>query len=167
MKNRSRTRPLLLLTALLVALTAVAAGGSSASRSGVAGAQHTLKAARLTVRSTDYGKSLFGPSGKVLYVFDADRRNKSRCYGDCAAAWPPLLTKGNPIAGPGVKAGLLGTTRRANGRLQVTYDGHPLYYYVGDPVGKVLCQHVDEYGGLWLIIKPNGMPNMAKSPHMM
>ena len=161
MKNRSRTRPLL-LTALLVALTAaVAAGGSSASPSGTAGAKHTLKAARLTIRSTPYGKSLFGPSGKVLYVFGADRKGPSHCYGGCAAAWPPLLTKGKPIAGPGVKAGLLGTTRRTNGRLQVTYNGHPLYYYRGDPVGKVLCQHVDEYGGLWLIIKPNGMPNTA------
>jgi len=118
--------------------------------------------ARLTVRSTKYGKSLFGPSGKVVYVFGADRGSISHCYGVCAKAWPPLLTRGRPLAGPGVRAKLLGTTKRKNGRLQVTYNGHPLYYYSADRVGKVMCQHARMHGGLWLIIKPNGQPNRAK-----
>jgi predicted lipoprotein with Yx(FWY)xxD motif len=120
-------------------------------------------AARLSVRSTPYGKALFGPSGKVLYVFGADRGSVSHCYGVCATAWPPLLTKSRPIAGPGVEAKLLGTTKRKNGSLQVTYNRHPLYYYSVDKVGKVMCQHVNMHGGLWLIIKPNGQPNTAKS----
>src|SRR5215813_14221400 len=81
-------------------------------------------AARLTVRSTEYGKALFGPSGKVLYVFGADRGSTSHCYGVCATAWPPLLSTGAPIAGSGVRATLLGTTKRKNGTLQVTYGGH-------------------------------------------
>jgi len=119
-------------------------------------------AARLTVRSTEYGKALFGPSGRVLYVFGADRGSTSHCYGVCATAWPPLLTKSAPIAGPGIQAKLLGMTKRKNGALQVTYNHHPLYYYSADKVGKVMCQHANMHGGLWLVIKPNGQPNTAK-----
>ena len=119
-------------------------------------------AARLSVRSTAYGKALFGPSGKVVYVFGADRGSTSHCYGVCAAAWPPLLTTGPPLAGAGIEAKLLGMTKRKNGTLQVTYNGHPLYYYSADKVGKVMCQHANMHGGLWLIIKPTGRPNTAK-----
>jgi predicted lipoprotein with Yx(FWY)xxD motif len=119
-------------------------------------------AARLTVRSSEYGKTLFGPNGKVVYVFGADRGSTSRCYGVCAKAWPPVLTTSRPIAGPGVQAKLLGTTRRKNGKLQVTYNRHPLYYYSADKVGKIMCQHARMHGGLWLIIKPNGQPNTAR-----
>jgi predicted lipoprotein with Yx(FWY)xxD motif len=118
--------------------------------------------ARLTVRSTVYGKAVFGPSGKVLYVFGADRGSTSRCYSVCATAWPPLLTRGKPVAGPGVKASLLGTTKRKDGTLQVTYNRHPLYYYSADTRSKIMCQHARMHGGLWLIIKPNGQPNTAK-----
>ena len=119
-------------------------------------------AARLTVRSTEYGKALFGPSGKVVYLFEADRGSTSRCYGVCAKAWPPLLTTPGPLAGPGVEARLLGTTKRRDGTLQVTYNGHPLYYYYEDTRAKIMCQHANMHGGLWLIVKPNGQPNMAK-----
>jgi predicted lipoprotein with Yx(FWY)xxD motif len=119
-------------------------------------------AARLSVRSTEYGMALFGPSGKVVYVFGADRGSTSHCYGVCAKAWPPLLTRGAPLGGAGVQAKLLGTTKRKNGTMQVTYNRHPLYYYEADKVGKIMCQHADMHGGLWLIIKPNGQPNPAK-----
>jgi predicted lipoprotein with Yx(FWY)xxD motif len=139
--------------ALLVAVVAVAASAHAAS---------STSAARLTVRSTEYGKALFGPSGKVVYVFGADRGSTSRCYRVCAKAWPPLLTNGAPVAGRGVEAKLLGTTKRKNGALQVTYNGHPLYYYSEDKIGKIMCQHANMHGGLWLIIKPNGQPNTAK-----
>jgi predicted lipoprotein with Yx(FWY)xxD motif len=142
--------------ATVVLVAAVVAGVASAQ------AAPSTAAARLTVRSTEYGKALFGPSGKVMYVFGADRGSTSHCYGVCAKAWPPLLTNGRPIAGPGVHANLLGTTKRKNGRLQVTYNHHPLYYYSADKVGKVMCQHANMHGGLWLIIKPNGQPNTAK-----
>jgi predicted lipoprotein with Yx(FWY)xxD motif len=142
--------------AALVVVVAVAAG-LEASALGASSA-----AARLTVRSTEFGKALFGPSGKVVYVFGADRGSTSRCYGICAAAWPPLLTSAAPRAGAGVEAKLLGTTKRKDGTLQVTYNGHPLYYYSADKVGKVMCQHANMHGGLWLIIKPNGQPNTAK-----
>jgi len=84
----------------------------------------------------------------------------------CAKAWPPLFTTGAPLGGAGVRAKLLGTTKRTDGTLQVTYNGHPLYYYEGDKVGKIMCQHANMHGGLWLILKPSGQPNMAKGKHM-
>ncbi len=140
---------------MVVVLAAVA--GVTASAQAAPGT-----AATLSVRSTEFGKALFGPTGKVVYVFGADRGSTSRCYGVCATAWPPLLTSAAPLAGSGVEAKLLGTTKRTNGTLQVTYNGHPLYYYSADKVGKVMCQHANMHGGLWLIIKPNGQPNMAK-----
>jgi predicted lipoprotein with Yx(FWY)xxD motif len=144
------------LAAAAVVLSAVMAVAAT-SRAGAEAAT------RLSVRSTEYGKALFGPTGKVLYVFGADRGSKSHCYGVCAAAWPPLLTTAAPLAGPGVQAKLVGMTKRKDGRLQVTYNSHPLYYYSADKVGKVMCQHANMHGGLWLIIKPNGQPNTAKS----
>ena len=154
MKDRLRTmRPgLLAMVAVVAAVTGLAASAQAAPGA----------AARLSVRSTEYGKAIFGPSGKVVYVFGADRGSTSRCYGVCATAWPPLLTSAKPLAGTGVQAKLLGTTKRKDGTLQVTYNGHPLYYYSADKVRKVMCQHANMHGGLWLIIKPNGRPNTAK-----
>ncbi len=95
--------------------------------------------------------------GEAFYLFGKDR-GPSRCYGSCARAWPPVLTKGGPVAVGGVKQKLLGTTRRKNGRKQVTYAGHPLYYYVDDAPGRILCHDVSEFGGLWRVVKPNGRP---------
>ena len=119
--------------------------------------------ARLTLRSSEYGKVIFDSRARVLYVFSADRGSTSNCYGACAKAWPPMLTKGAPTAGPGVSAKLLGTTKRKNGSLQVTYNGHPLYYYEADMRGKIMCQHANMHGGLWFVVKANGTPNKAKS----
>src|ERR671935_3045858 len=99
---RTRSRMVLLgvaATALtLVALASILAASQAAPTA----------AARLPVRSSEYGKTLFGPSGKVLYVFGADRGSTSHCYGVCAAAWPPLLTKGAPLAGTGVDSEAVG-----------------------------------------------------------
>ena len=107
---------------------------------------------------SEYGKVVADAKGEAFYLFDKEDGPKSECYGACAAAWPPVLTKGKPRAGKGVKASLLGTTKRKNGKLQVTYAGQPLYYYVDDSPGTILCQNVDEFGGLWLVVKPNGAP---------
>ena len=106
--------------------------------------------------SSQYGQVLFGGNDQAIYYFDKESGSKSECYGACAAAWPPVLTEGNPQAGSGAQAGLLGTTERDDGTTQVTYDGHPLYYYVDDPKGEVLCHNVDEFGGLWLAVQGNG-----------
>jgi predicted lipoprotein with Yx(FWY)xxD motif len=112
----------------------------------------------IKVVDSDYGRVLADRKGEALYLFDKEQTKTSRCYGACAAAWPPALTKGEPRAGSGAVQRLLVTTRRRDGKLQVTYRGHPLYYYVRDTPGNILCQNVDEFGGLWLVVKPDGSP---------
>jgi predicted lipoprotein with Yx(FWY)xxD motif len=157
-----------LVAAVVVAAVAGSAGSSLAGmRSGDRGGAARIPAhARLTVRSSQFGKAIFDSHARVLYVFSADHGSRSACYGVCARAWPPMLTKGAPTAGPGVHANLLGTTKRKDGSLQVTYNHHPLYYYSADKPGKIMCQHANMHGGFWYIIKPNGQPNKAKGPHM-
>jgi predicted lipoprotein with Yx(FWY)xxD motif len=115
------------------------------------------KGARVKVVSSDYGSVIADDKGEAFYLFDKESSKKPRCYGACASVWPPVLTKGKPVAGSGAKQSLLGTTKRSNGKLQVTYAGHPLYYYVDDSPGTILCHDVEEFGGLWLVVKPNGM----------
>jgi predicted lipoprotein with Yx(FWY)xxD motif len=107
------------------------------------------------VRS-QFGRILGDRRGQAFYLFDEEKSKRSECYGRCARAWPPVLTKGRPRAGRGVRARLLGTTRRRDGRMQVTYRGRPLYYYVDDGPGRVLCHNVEEFGGLWLVLRANG-----------
>ena len=113
--------------------------------------------ASLVVRASDFGRVLFDGSNRALYAFTRDPRGgRSTCYGACAAAWPPYLVTGSLRAGTGAKQSLLGTTRRRDGRRQLTYAGRPLYYYAHDPVGKILCQNVREFGGLWLVVRGSG-----------
>jgi predicted lipoprotein with Yx(FWY)xxD motif len=114
--------------------------------------------ATVQLLSSQFGRILADGKRQAFYAFDREKSSKSRCYGACAKAWPPVLTKGKPKAGPGARKSLLGTTKRRDGKLQVTYNGRPLYYYSGDSPGKVLCQNVREFGGLWLVVKPNGSP---------
>jgi predicted lipoprotein with Yx(FWY)xxD motif len=105
--------------------------------------------------SSQYGQILADRRGQAFYLFGKDSR-LSQCYGDCAHRWPPVIAKGTPQARQGAQSRLLGTTRRRDGRLQLTYRGHPLYYYDADSPGRVLCQNVSEFGGLWLVIRSNG-----------
>jgi predicted lipoprotein with Yx(FWY)xxD motif len=111
----------------------------------------------VTARESAYGRILFDGRGFALYAFTRDKRGRSACDGACAAAWPPYIAGARPRAGDGVDGSLLGTTRRRGGGLQVTYGGKPLYYYVGDrrPL-QVLCQDVVEFGGRWLVVRPDG-----------
>jgi predicted lipoprotein with Yx(FWY)xxD motif len=132
-----------------------AAGGNErASESG----RETRTPAGTEIKAADskYGSILFGPSKRAIYLFDKETSVASRCYGACAEAWPPVLTDGGARAGDGVKADLLGTTKRRDGTVQVTYNRHPLYYYVDDPPGEVLCHNVEEFGGRWLVVDPDG-----------
>ena len=111
----------------------------------------------ITVRSSDYGRILFDGRGKALYAFTRDGRGRSRCSGACATAWPPFVVSRKPRAAAGVKGSLIGTIRRGDGKLQVTYGKRPLYFYVGDrKPGQVLCQNVKEFGGLWLVVRAGG-----------
>jgi predicted lipoprotein with Yx(FWY)xxD motif len=112
----------------------------------------------ITLRDSEFGSMLFGPRRQAIYVFERDSKGESACYGECAAAWPPVFTKGKPRAGRGVRAKLLGTTRRRGGKRQVTYAGRPLYYYAHEGPGEVLCHNVDLNGGLWWVVGPNGKP---------
>jgi predicted lipoprotein with Yx(FWY)xxD motif len=114
--------------------------------------------ASVKVMKSRYGRMLFDGRGRALYLFTREASSsKSRCYGDCAAAWPPFLTHGRPWAQAGARASVLGTTRRRDGRTQVTYKGQPLYYYVTDrKPDQVTCQDVAEYGGTWLVVSPSG-----------
>lgn len=108
--------------------------------------------------SSQYGHIVADARGQAFYLFGKEDSGRTECYGACATRWPPVLVKGQPAAGPGAQSRLLGTTRRHGGRLQLTYAGHPIYYYAGDSPGRVLCQAANEFGGLWLVLRPSGKP---------
>jgi predicted lipoprotein with Yx(FWY)xxD motif len=148
---------LVLATCGLVLASGCGDGGSADARpeSGAPNAS-TARGAALNVVSSQYGRVVADAKGEALYLFTKDGRGKSQCYGDCAKAWPPFLTKGRPRAGKGISASRLGTVRRRDGKLQVTYKGQPLYYYVQDKPGVILCQNVTEFGGDWLVVAPSG-----------
>jgi predicted lipoprotein with Yx(FWY)xxD motif len=128
--------------------TAGGGGNDPASKPGI----------EITTADSQFGEALFDADRRPIYYFDLEQTKTSECYGDCAAAWPPVLTEGEPQAGGGADAKLLGTTKRDDGSTQVTYAGRPLYYYVDDPPGQILCHNVVEFGGTWLAVQPNGDP---------
>jgi predicted lipoprotein with Yx(FWY)xxD motif len=128
---------------------APSASSTSVSSAGVAAA--------VKVMHTQYGSVLVDGHGRAIYLFTRDRRSSSRCYGACARRWPPFLTAGRAVAGTGAQGTLLGRSVRHDGTAQVTYAGHPLYYYVGDHrPGEVLCQGVEEFGGTWYVVTRRG-----------
>src|ERR671934_1769208 len=135
-----------LALAALLATSLMAVASSAAS---------STTAATVSAHSSRYGRILFDGRGRVLYLFARDRGGRSTCYGACAKAWPPFLTKGSPTALAGVNSKLLGTTKRTDGTLQVTYAKHPLYYFFEDTKpGQIKCQNVSNFGGLWLVAAP-------------
>ncbi|HWF75159.1 MAG TPA: hypothetical protein VG186_17570 [Solirubrobacteraceae bacterium] len=164
-----RRRPALLS---LVSLAAVAVGvagcgGSSAatSSSSAAGAYGAAPAptkaaaggAAVDVTTAKLGQFLVDSKGRTLYLFAADTGTSSTCSGACAGAWPPLTTTAKPVAGTGVTASLLGTTKRADGTTEVTYAGHPLYYYAGDTApGQTTGQALGQFGAPWYVVAPSG-----------
>jgi len=137
----------------LILIVAAAAALSLASSTM---ASERAAAPTLAAKSSRFGKVLFDSRGFVLYAFTKDQR-RSACGGACAQKWPPYVVRNGVRAGAGVKAALLGTVRRGASSRQVTYAGRPLYFYVGDKrPGQILCQNASEFGGLWLIVRPNG-----------
>jgi predicted lipoprotein with Yx(FWY)xxD motif len=141
--------PARLITATLAAAVVVGVFAGSEMAAG--------SKASVTVKASSYGRILFDGRGFVLYGFTRDPRGTSRCSGECAKAWPPFIVKSRPPAGKGVLGARLGVIRRSGGRLQVTYFGRPLYYYVGDRKrGQILCQNVREFGGVWRVVRPTG-----------
>jgi predicted lipoprotein with Yx(FWY)xxD motif len=103
-----------------------------------------------------FGPVLHDGRGQAIYAFTHDRRNRSRCHGECAHDWPPVLTAGMPRAGRRVDPDLLGTTRRADRSRQVTYRGRPLYFYRNEGRRQIFCQNVLSFGGRWLVVRPSG-----------
>ena len=110
----------------------------------------------IRLMESDFGTILADSKRQAIYLFTREKDAESRCYGECAVEWPPVLTKGAPRAAPGIDADGLGTTKRRGGRTQVTYNGHPLYYWYKDPPGEVLCQAVEEFGGFWYVVDKSG-----------
>jgi predicted lipoprotein with Yx(FWY)xxD motif len=103
------------------------------------------------------GQILVDEEGKTLYLFVADKGTASTCYTSCATIWPPVLTNGAPQAEGGAKASLLGTTTRTDGKVEVTYAGHPLYYFIQDKkAGDTTGQGVNGFGALWWVLSPSG-----------
>jgi len=148
---------------ILVALAATLAVGTNGAE---ATNTSTPAHAKLILHKSEFGKVIFDSNGNVVYMFGRDKTATSTCYGICAKAWPPLLTKSTPSVGTGLNANLLGTTKRKDGSLQVTYNHHPLYFYSADMHGKIMCQHAVMHGGIWLVLKANGTPSMAKGKRM-
>jgi predicted lipoprotein with Yx(FWY)xxD motif len=159
------------IAALIGISVAVAACGSSSSAStaastGAAGstasttATATAAAAKGVAIGTATGKDgtyLTGAGGRTLYLWVADSGGMSSCSGACAKAWPPLTTKGKPIAGSGVHAADIGTIKRSDGSTQVTYKGHPLYYFIEDKgKGSITGQGSDAFGAKWWLVSPAG-----------
>jgi predicted lipoprotein with Yx(FWY)xxD motif len=150
-----------IVTALLV--LAILATGSVLASTAVAGPSgptvvaHAAKASTtISTRKTKLGTVLVGPNGRTLYIWVADTRNHSKCAGACARVWPPLLAKGSLRARGGVNPKLLSLTSRKGGR-QVTYNGWPLYYYIGDArPGQTTGQASRDFGANWWVIGING-----------
>jgi predicted lipoprotein with Yx(FWY)xxD motif len=141
---------------IAVALAVAACGGTSSG-------QHRAPAAggpggpSVALASSTLGKILVDAKGQTLYLFQADKGTASTCNGACATAWPPLTTTGKPTVGPGLTASKLGTTKRSDGSTEVTYNGHPLYTFVGDSApGQTTGQGTQAFGAAWYVLSTAG-----------
>src|SRR5262249_52797759 len=133
-------KPLAIAAAVLV-VTAIFAVSASATAHG---------GAVVKTGPSSLGRVLVDSHGKTLYLWAHDKSSKSTCNSDCTEYWPPLVTRGKPVAQAGANAQLLGTTRRSDGRLQVTYAGHPLYYFIKDTKpGQTNGEALTGFGGRW------------------
>jgi predicted lipoprotein with Yx(FWY)xxD motif len=113
---------------------------------------------KVVLGQSQFGRILFNAGNQAIYMFETETTKKPECYGACAKVWPPVYAKGKPRLGPGLRRSLLGTTKRSNGRPQITYGGHPLYYYAHEGPDEVLCHNVVEFGGKWLALRRSGQP---------
>jgi predicted lipoprotein with Yx(FWY)xxD motif len=157
--------------AVAAALVLAACGGSSSSSSSgssstpgygtakpsTSNTSNSSGAASVSTKTSSLGTFLVDGKGRALYLWDADHGSKSACSGACAQAWPPLTTTGTPKASGAVKASLLGTTKRTDGTSEVTYAGHPLYYFAGDTQpGQTTGQGSNGFGAPWWVVTPAG-----------
>jgi predicted lipoprotein with Yx(FWY)xxD motif len=110
----------------------------------------------IVAADSEFGEILYDSNDQAIYIFENDSNGQSNCYGECAAAWPPVFTSAKPQAGEGIDRSLLGTVERRDGRRQVTYDGKPLYFYAHEGPGEVRCHNVNLNGGFWWVLGPDG-----------
>jgi predicted lipoprotein with Yx(FWY)xxD motif len=144
---------LIAAAALCAALLVTAAFGATSSAS----SPQVSKGALVALGKTPLGKVLVDARGRTLYLFDKDTRGRSACYGACVAYWPPLLSTAKPRAAQGVHASLLGVIKRADGKRQVTYGGHPLYRFVGDKrAGQTTGEGLTDFGAAWDAVAASG-----------
>jgi predicted lipoprotein with Yx(FWY)xxD motif len=144
----SVTRGGMVLAAIPVAIAALSLSVS---------ADAAVKRTAVTTTTTTLGKILVDSRGRTLYLFKKDRHGKSACSGQCATFWPPVIASGKPFAGRGVKQALLGASRRKDGRMQVTYDHHPLYRFAEDKKkGQTNGEGVTGFGAKWFAVSPTG-----------
>ena len=137
---------------LLIALLAVPALGATRSPA-------------LKLRSTSLGRVIVDSHGRTLYMFGADKTNRSHCKGGCAAAWPPAIAGRKPTVGAGLSRAKLKVIRRSDGRRQLSYAGHPLYRFSGDArAGDVNGDGLNEFGGIWHAVSRTGAAAMQPAP---
>jgi predicted lipoprotein with Yx(FWY)xxD motif len=141
------------VAALSGAALVAAAFGSTNSAS----LPHAARGTLVALRSTTLGKVLVDARGRTLYMFEKDKHGRSACYGACATYWPPLASSAKPRPGKGVRASLLGVTKRTNGKRQVTYAGHPLYTFIADKrAGDTNGEGLTNFGAPWDAIGASG-----------
>ena len=141
----------------LSVVVAMVAAGALATAALAATSKPTV-----ALHKTAVGKVLVAANGKTVYLFTADKGKKSACYGQCAGVWPPVIAA-KPTAGAGLSASKLSTTKRKDGHLQVTYGGHPLYYFAPDKKpGDVQGQGIVHFGGAWWVVSAAGVKITSK-----
>lgn len=156
------SRTVLAAPAGLAVVTLAACGSSSYGSGGSASSVSTAGPQTVATAHGQYGTYLTADGGRSVYLWSADTGSSSTCSGACASAWPPVLTQGAPKAGSGATAADLGTTARSDGTTQVTYKGHPLYYFAGDSSsGQTAGQGSNGFGATWWLVAPAGTPIMA------
>ncbi|MDI5962760.1 COG4315 family predicted lipoprotein [Streptantibioticus silvisoli] len=143
------------------AASSASPSGTASGRAGdtpVADRAAAAKQAQIKTASVgSLGSVLVDGTGRTLYLFEADRTSKSTCNGACATAWPPTPTSGKAKAGGRAKSDLLGTTKRSDGKEQVTYHGHPLYQYAGDSKsGQANGEGLNQFGAEWYVLDASG-----------
>jgi predicted lipoprotein with Yx(FWY)xxD motif len=131
--------------------------GSSSAPAPPSGAKTDSVTPAVTIAHAKLGSYLADAKGRALYLFEADKGSSSACYSACASLWPPLTSAGAVTPGVGVDRASLGTTTRNDGTTEVTYHGHPLYYYAADTTkGSLTGQGLNQFGAKWYVVAPNG-----------
>jgi len=153
----THTAIVLTLALVLGVIGFLAAGSVARSASGKTGS--------VSLRTTKLGPILVNARGHTLYMFAKDRNGKSSCSGSCAKFWPPSLQRGKPTAGSGVKKSLIGTTKRSNGSVQLTYNKHPLYTFALDKKGgQTNGEGQLAFGARWYAVSGKGTAVVKASP---